>query len=292
MSAKTPPEQKTAPVTTEVSMTAPGETLETVLKAARIASPVITAADGQEYAFVPLGFTLQELEDVTRLPPRPNERLTVDDRASLTAYANRFSGSQSVIIADYDKSTIGVRLDWHPHNQMEEFSRSGSDTHSVTLKLRLSEEFQRWNAIAGKLQAQADFALFLEENSGDVLHPDAATMIEISKDFEATVGQTYKSAIRLDNGDRRLVFQSETNATNGLVIPQKLTLNIPIYNGEKPEELVALFRWRPDANGGVMLGFQWHRIEYMRRARFNQIAYDTAEDTGLPVFAGRQGHPS
>jgi len=54
----------------------------------------------------------------------------------------------------------------------------------------------------------------------------------------------------------------------------------------RPDALTAKFRWRPTGEG-LLLGFVWHRVEYMRRARFTQIATAAAEDTGLPVIAGR-----
>lgn len=262
--------------------------LDAAIECARIATPIVTGRDGALHAMVPGGFSLSALPDVNRLPPRPQSRVIVDDRASLVAYANRFSTGNSAIVADFDKGTVSARLDWHPHNKDAAHGDSGADDHSVTLILRHSEEFDRWNKIAGKLQPQEDFARFLEENAADVGNPEAATMIELSRDFEATVGQVYKSAVRLDNGDRRLVFESDTKAQNGVIIPQRFTLAIPIYNGEEPDELTCLFRWRAAGDGRVMLGFDWHRVEYARRAHFSQIAYAAAEETGLPVFMGRQ----
>jgi len=283
MATPTPPAVAPAPAI------APGEALETVLAAARLADPVITADDGRQHVILPKDFKLAELPDQGLLPPWVQSRVTVDDRSSLVAYANRHSTENSALIADFDKGTISARLDWHPHNAHANHGYAAPDRHSVTLKLRWSEEFSRWNAMAGKFQPQDEFARFLEENAGDVGFPEAATMIEISRDFEATVGQTYKSSVRLDNGDRRLVFESDTKAQNGVVIPQKFTLSIPIYNGEEPDVLTCLFRWRAAGGGAVMLGFEWHRVEYQRRAHFAQIAYAAAEETGLPVYMGRQG---
>lgn len=291
MAQKTPDPaaQPAEPTTPAAVMAHPAETLETVLRAARIADPVIVGKDGAQHAFVANGFSLKELPDATRLPYFPAARIEVDDRQSLIDYTNRFSSpGRSAIIADFDAGEIAARLDWHPDNANEDFGFSGADRHSVTLKLRFSEEFARWDALEGKMLPQAEFALFLEENAADILHPEPTTMIEISRDFEATVGQTYKSVIRLDNGDRKINFTNDTNVTNGVIIPQKFTLNIPIYNGEEPDELTALFRWRPNGAGSVNLGFAWHRVEYQRRAHFQQIAFGAAEATGLPVFMGRK----
>ncbi|AZV00169.1 hypothetical protein pben1_p12 [Paracoccus phage vB_PbeS_Pben1] len=265
----------------------PQKALDAAMEAARIASPVIDGPDGRTWAALPERIKLHDISDPNRLASRVRQTVTVDDRASLSAYANRYKSGRSIIIADFDALTISARLDWHEHNQGEAFPEPGHNAHAVTLALRPSEEFSRWDEMEGKIHPQADFARFLEENSVDVGTPEAATMIEISRDFEATVGQVYKSAVRLDNGDRKLVFESDTKVQEGVIIPEKFTLSIPIYNGEEPEELTCLFRWRAAGGGGVGLGFQWHRVEYQRRAHFTQIATAASEETGLPVYMGR-----
>lgn len=265
----------------------PRAALDTAIEAARIANPVILGDDGRQHVVLPERMRLHDISDPNRLPSRVKQLVTVDDRVSLSAYANRYSTDRSIIIADFDALTISARLDWHEHNLGGGDSTVGHNDHAVTLALRPSEEFSRWDEMEGKIHPQADFARFLEENSVDIGSPEAATMIEISRDFEATVGQVYKSAIRLDNGDRKLVFETDTKVQNGVIIPEKFTLSIPIYNGEEPEELTCLFRWRAMGGGAVGLGFQWHRVEYQRRAHFTQIATTASEETGLPVFMGR-----
>jgi len=265
----------------------PRNVLDTVIEAARIADPVIHGDDGRQFVALSERLQLHDISDPHRLPSRVKQLVTVDDRASLCAYANRYSNDRSIIIADFDALTVSARLDWHGHNQDDSVPEAGHNAHAVTLKLRPSEEFARWDEMEGKIHPQADFARFLEENSVDIGFPEAATMIEISRDFEATVGQTYKSTIRLDNGDRKMVFETETKVQNGVIIPEKFMLSIPIYNGEEPEELTCLFRWRAQGGGAVGLGFQWHRVEYQRRAHFAQIATTASEETGLPVFMGR-----
>lgn len=264
-------------------------TLDAMLRAAaqKLGNP-IRAHDGSEYLVLPPNYKAERLMNDARLPPWPRAQIEVDDRASLSAYANRYSHSASIIVADYDKMTICARLDWHHENASSQFGDAGADAHSVTLRLRPSEEFSRWDEIEGKLLPQEAFARFLEENAADILHPEAATMIEISRDIEATVGQTFKSSVRLDNGDRRLQFETETRSRTDLVIPQRFTLQIPVWNGEQPSDLTALFRWRAAGSEGILLGFNWHRVEYLRRAHFAAIAVAAAEETGLPVFHGRK----
>jgi len=269
---------------------APGSALEAAIRAGFLAKQEIEGQDGAKHVFVPKDFTLVKLSDDTQLPPWPRQKITVDDRASLSAYANRHSRPGiSILIADYDALKITAHLDWHPANDHDLAGKAAPDQHAVTLALRLSEEFARWDGFEGKLHSQEDFARFIEENSVDIAFPEAAIMLEISRDLEAAVGQTFKGRVNLSNGDRAMKFESETKVQNEIAIPEKFVLSIPIYNGEHQMDLTCLFRWRANGQGGLLMGFQWHRVEYQRRAHFAEIAARAAEETGLPIFAGRKG---
>lgn len=281
---------QTTPTATQMQDSAPcapRAALDVALDAARIADPVITGRDGRLYAALPKTHALTLIEDRNELAPNVREALIFDDQASQITYVNRFSDGRSILLADYSEMTVIARLDWHPHNDHEDTLCVSPDRHTATLKLLNSEEFTRWNKAQNQMHDQADFARFLEENSADIGSPDPALMIEIARDFQATSGSTYKSSVRLDNGDRKLTFETETRAREEMLIPQKFELFIPVFNGEPPEPLTCLFRWRP-TGGKVQLGFVWHRLEYQRRARFQQIAFAVAEATGLPVFMGRK----
>ncbi|MGY6704914.1 DUF2303 family protein [Roseinatronobacter sp.] len=272
--------------------TRPGETLETVLKAARIASPVVTLAHGQTVAFVPDDFSLEDISDPHRLPPHIRQAVTVDDADSLIAYINRFSDDRSVIIADLDALSITAVLDWHSQNQVPEdigmTLEAQPCSHKAALKLRNSEEFARWAAMEGVLHSQMEFAEFLDENSADIIDPNPAVMIEIARDLEATQGVAFKSGVRLQTGERSFTYETETHVKSDLVVPQRFTLSFPLFFGESPTEIEASFRFRPQSDG-LKLGFVWRRVEYVRQAKFREMAFRVAEATGLPVFQGRAG---
>lgn len=260
--------------------------LDAAIDGARLASPVIVGIDGRNHVMLPNGYQLKDITDPHRVLPRPMQRVTVDDRASLTAYANRFRTEASLIVADYDAGTISVHVDWHPHNEHEDHGFAGPLNHTCTLKILPSEEFTRWNAFEGKLHGQAEFAAFLEENSIDIAFPEAATMVEISRDLEATQSLSFKSSTRLETGDRSFRFETDTRVENNVVVPREFMLNIPLFNGERPVELKAAFRFRP-TGAGLQLGFEWRRVEYQRRAYFAEIATLASDETGLPVIMGR-----
>ncbi len=262
--------------------------LEVALAAARLASPVIEGPRGARHVVVPPGFVVQDVSDKTVLPPYiTRTSVVVDNRASLSAYVNRFSAPCSVLLADYDAGAIKAMLDYHGDSGEGELA-AGAREHICTLKLRPSEEFTRWSAIEGKTLSQAEFAQFLEENACDVIDPEPAVMIEISRDLEATQGVTFKSSTRLENGDRAFVYENETRVKGDIRVPREFTLDIPLFDGEQPVQLRCAFRYRING-GGLDMGFEWRRVEYQRRAYFAQIATLAAEETGLPVFAGRMG---
>jgi uncharacterized protein YfdQ (DUF2303 family) len=270
----------------------PGETLEAVLKGVRLADPLLEFDDGRAFAFVPKLFELKDITDPHRLPPSIHQRITVDDAQSLIDYANRFSDSRSVIIADLDGLVIGVALDWHSSNcagtVLEGYETLAPQPakHLAALKLRTSEEFARWAGMESKLHDQMTFAEFLDENSSDIVDPDPAVMIEIARDLEATQGVKFKAGTRLQTGERSFSYETETHVKGDLKVPQRFWLAIPLFHGEEPTEIEASFRFRPNPDG-LKLGFVWRRVEFVRQAKFREIAHRVAEMTGLPVFHGR-----
>lgn len=265
---------------------APRSVLDATIDAARLADPLLEMPEGRTYAFVPDGYQLKDISDPDRLSPHVRQAVTVDDRASLTGYANRFSDERSIIIADLDAGTIRVALDWHRGNQGNDPLKAELARHSATLRLRSSEEFARWDAMEGEMHAQADFAVFIEENVSDVINPEQATLLEICRDLEATQDNAFKSGVRLENGDRTFKFEQDTRVKGEIHVPSEIALLIPIYHGEEPVELRAKFRFRATPQG-LLLGFRWHRVEYQRQAIFRTMAFEASSDTGLPVFFGR-----
>lgn len=255
---------------------------ETALAAAGMAKPMIETPDGRRLIVRPREFDVQDVSDPHRLPPRIKQKITFIDRSSLTTYAKRFQDHRSILLANYEAGTIAAHLDWHASSD-HDLEPQACD-HVATLKIDDSEEFTRWNKMEGKLHSQEEFAYFVEENVSDVIDPEASDLVEICRELEATQGTAFKSGTRLENGDRTFIYETETRVKSEVSVPTEITLRIPLYHGEEPSEVRAKFRFRPSTNG-LMLGFQWHRVEYARQATFRQMAHQVSEDTGLmPLF--------
>lgn len=269
----------------------PGQALDAAIDAARLASPHIVLDHGREFLALPDRFKLHDVTDPDRLPAYAEARSTVDDRASMSAFVNRFATACTVIFADLDAGQIIARLDWHSaseraNDESEESSLPGPCKHSVTLALRVSEEFSRWDKVQGKLLPQAEFAAFLEENAEDISAPQPASIIEISRDLEAVQDVTFKSRTRLENGDHGFVYETETRTKGEVKVPREFVLSIPLYHGEAPLDIRCALRYRITP-AGLVLGFEWRRVEYQRQAQFRELATLIADETGCPVFFGR-----
>lgn len=271
----------------------PSEALNTAIDAARIAEPEIIGPGGEQFLTLRKDFVLVEVPNKYGIAPYIIASPVVDDRDSLITYTNRFRDNRSIIMADYDAGKITTRLDWHHDNASAHWPiGTGAARHTCSLTLLPSEEFTRWNAYematpkTGGMHSQAEFAAFLEENANDVVDPEPGILIEISRDLEATQGVTFASRTRLESGDRAFTYETETKTKGELRVPREFTLNIPLYNGEPAIEIKCAFRFQVTA-GGLLLGYEWRRVEYQRRAHFNAIAHEVSEATGCPLIFGR-----
>lgn len=202
------------------------------------------------------------------------------------AQAERFIGAP-LIFADIKAATMTAVIDYHGQN----YTPTNCD-HKATLRLQYSEEWARWSGISGKLVPQADFARFLEENSADVLAPSGADLLEICRDMSAIKKVDFRQAVNLTNGDIRFEFDEQTEATSKtraapLEVPKLFKLSIPVYFGERPTEISAFLRYKP-TSGGLELGIELHRPEFVKQAAFQLIGVEIREATGVPVIYGAE----
>lgn len=281
MAPTNPP--KTAPAAEAL----PESAVQAAVRLAALLDPVIDEKHGVRHIMVAEGFKLEAVPNPYFLPPFAVGKVTVDTADSLIRYVNRFQDARSILVADYDALSIHGILDYHASNDEDMPLAPGPCRHTATLRLRNSEEFLRWSGMEGTLHDQMAFAEFLDENANDISHPDPATFIEIARELEATQGVVFKSATRLQTGERSIVYETETQVRGEMVVPTTFTLAIPLFQGEEPSEILASFRFRPSAQG-LKLGFVWRRVEYRRQAEFALIAHRVAEATGRPVIFGRQ----
>lgn len=269
---------------------------DSIINAARQQADVKTLANGSEIIVTPEGSHVHTLTKPPHapLPTRLIARRVFHDGDSFARYVARYKQAGSQLIADIDACKVVAILDYPDPDQAAFFEPSingelpeeiPSREHIAEWPVGYSEAFKAWDGINGKLIEQAAFLRFLEENVGEVAKPDPARILELVKDFSAVKSEKFESSKRLQNGDASLFYLTETNVKQGLEVPQKLTLRMPIYHGEEEIEFDAWFRYRI-GNGALFLGIEFHRIEPVKQAAFRAAVARTFDTAGLDAFYG------
>ncbi|WP_290494474.1 DUF2303 family protein [Hyphomonas sp. UBA4494] len=241
------------------------------------------ARDGRDLVVAPEGYKVHEIpvgRDEYPMPTIIEASRHFDDGDSLTAYANRFTDPDKLLLADLNDLRVTIYIDYH-----------GDDTprradHRARWEMRWSEEFAVWKKHDGTLQGQDEFVRFLEEYAGDIIKPDAADILELCKDFEAQKSVEFTSSVRLDNGDRKLNYVSETGHKSGIDVPTAFVIRVPIFYGEEPQDLTCKFRWRIH-EGTLRLGYELHRVQPVIDAAFRLAVVRVAEAAGVQALYGR-----
>lgn len=229
-------------------------------------------------------------------PGRVKGTITLSDAGSLIDYGNRYGTETGALFAAHKSHRITAVLDYFGQSTETTTDEPGAPVdrlppvpkfceHFATLTLELSEEWNLWGAIDGKMMGQLEFARFLEENAIDVAEPSGADLIEICRDFHAVRAQNFRSIVRTQSGVERIEYTDENKPVSAVEIPSSFTLKIPVYFGEEPVELKAALRWH-NAGETLALGIKLIRKENLRQSEFKRISAEVAKETGYPLFMG------
>ena len=242
----------------------------------------------QKFLIAPPGFTVKDIT-TPEVPERVITTRHFHDGNSLAAYAKRFDAGTSLLLADVTSSTITIVLDYHGQESSWDIEGAvGACDHKAIWRMQHSQEFGAWCEFEGKLHPQDEFIRFLEENVMDVYQPDSARLLDLARDFEAIKTVNFKSSKRLQSGDREFVYAEQTGTTDRIAVPEKLLLKLPLYYGEEAQDVTALFRYRMN-EGGLKLGYEFHRLKPVMDAAFRAAAVRVAEEAGLPLLLGSAG---
>lgn len=257
---------------------------------------VLAAEDGRLYMVKPQGVTVEEITDPHGLklaPPRyVSQRVTLQAQESLTDYVNRFKDGSTVLLADIATSTIVGLIDYHaPSEQLNEAAAAAHTAHRATLTLPLSEQWRLWTSVDGKLMPQLEFARFLEENAADVSSPVAAEVLEAVRDLQALRKVKFESAVRTASGNVNVEYVDQTDVVrkDGLQLPNRFELQIPVYFEGESHGLGAFLRHQVQDGGGLLIGLKLQRPEEVRQAVFKEVVRAVGEATERPVLYGRLG---
>lgn len=207
---------------------------------------------------------------------------------SLVAYAQRFGTEQTVLfVEDVPTPRLTLVIDYH----QESATRGAYDwsRHRAVYEPLLTPEWQTWTANSGKRAGQVAFAQFLEDNLPDIASPSGADVLEIARTLEVKKGVSFRSSVRLDNGETQLRYeeQIEGSAAKGqFAIPDRLTLGLQPYKGAAKYEVIGRFRYQL-VESQLKLGIDLERThKVLEQAVADTLADILAKLPDVPVFYG------
>ena len=213
-----------------------------------------------------------------------DQNVNIDQAQSLIDYVNRFKTANTVILADVDDLEVVAVIDYHSQGS----TTPGLAEHHAILTLSYSAEWQEWQSIDGRMYDQKAFARLLDINSGDIMSPDSATLLETVMDMEMST--SIRVARRLEATGSARGDHSAERKTTGTVLPPFFLLEIPIFTGEPKVQVRAMTKDNQDGNTGkISLGLDLVRTRILVETELGRIARGIAEATEVPVMMGSLG---
>lgn len=201
-------------------------------------------AQAGNFALVPEGYCIENLEVFQVAPNRVIANNTFVSAASFSAYLSRHYEDRMFLTASADRAELVAIIDYHQPRFSDPYAKAGFCDHKAKFKARRSDKLKAWLAMTGKPLTQIEFGLFLEERAVDVIKPDAASVMEMVMKFEATKKVDFKSSQRLSDGSRQFTYVEDNQARGGITLPDRLTIFVPVYQGMEPQPIEFLLRYR------------------------------------------------
>jgi uncharacterized protein YfdQ (DUF2303 family) len=226
--------------------------------------------------------------------------------ASFLEHVAKFKDQGSAIYANGDVSKPQVMAIYNYH--FDQSPRFGD--HRAVLDCRLSDEWKVWTANANKAMRQHDFAMFIEDNIGDIqpapnlkdanneilkeismtlAYPFAgqSDMLKLSRGIEIFEASKAKSIVNLQTGERTLEYQGEHKDGDGnkLTIPGLFLIAIPVFKDGIVYRLPVRLRYRLQ-DGSVNWSYDIYRDDKAFKLAYDETCVNIEEATGIKVYVG------
>lgn len=228
-----------------------------------------------------------------RIPDRIRATVHLADHDSFCRYVQDFKTPKTQIFAaiDNEKGCFTAVFDYHdrPYVTAESAAQgtAGNCNHRAIFAPRHSENWKRWSAINKKAMTQNEFALFLEDNTPDVMNPLGADLLTIINEFEVEGAINFQRVQRLANGTVSFHFSNDQKAKAGqLSVPEMFNLQLPIFDGEPVFFLGARLRYRLSAGGELKIWFELVNPHLVIRESLQQLLTRIATGTGITPLLG------
>lgn len=235
------------------------------------------------FVVVPEGYEVADLERLCERPAHKRGSVTLRDAESFIAYF-KLHQLGSTIWGTIDPPRFVAVLDDHRRDE------PGWREHTATYTCPISKEWAIWSRNSGKGCAQTEFAQFIEDNLPDVIEPEAAQILEISRSLTAKKKVDYTSAVRLANGEVQFIYQEEIQGTTQkgqLQIPEEFVIAIPVFENGPRYKLTARLRYRiAEDTKRLVMWFDLLRPHKVLEDAVMEVWREIAEQTGASIFHG------
>ena len=161
--------------------------------------------------------------------------------------------------------------------------------HKARLQLARSQAWAEWLSIHRVPLTQRQFAEFIEDHIGQIVNPDGARMLDIASAINVSTSAAFKSAVNLGNGQIQLQYVEtvkDENQDGVCKIPQKLELELPVFDFTAPVTITARLRYRI-AEGKIALALILDNAAQVERTVFIEDVCHTVQDTTKrPLYFG------
>lgn len=237
------------------------------------------------FLILPEASKLQSLEELLSKPLRVKAKPVFHELESFTRYVTEHKSDATRIFAHISEfgACFKAVLDFH------EKDKPSWNSHTSEYPCPSSMEWKKWVEKNGQWMRQQEFAAFIEDRVTDIIEPSGATMLEMANEFHATTSVNFSSVIRLDNGNRQVNYQEETEAKAGqkgkLVIPEKFMIKIPVFRNGIRYEMAARFRYRVN-EGKLAITYEIIDIEKIMLNAAREVMESIGKETEIQVFVG------
>jgi uncharacterized protein YfdQ (DUF2303 family) len=223
-------------------------------------------------------------EDLEK-PWRLQQTVTVYEPKSFVEYFTDYCNQESRIFADLQAPAVVGVIDYH---------KAGTEPvadwaqHRVMYRFRHTKEWDTWTSKNRQSMKQIEFARFIEDNLPDIIYPEHAVMLEISRSMEAKKNVNFSSGVRLQNGEIQFVYQEEirgTAASGTIEVPELFRINIAPFEGSDLYMLDVRFRYTIQENA-LNLRYELVRPHKVIDRAVNQVIETIRQGVTNPITFG------
>ena len=157
---------------------------------------------------------VEYLEGTVNSPSRKSGVVKLDDVDSFIAYVLRHRSTKSAIYGTISPAKfVAVLNDHGPAGVIEE---AGMRDFRAIYPIAFSREWMTWSNHDGAgaaFKSTEAFALFIEDNTPDIIRPEAAKMLQMALNFRITQGVNFVSANRLQDGNVDFAYTNTVDAS-------------------------------------------------------------------------------